>query len=124
MVAIDGMMVARSTNFGREAYRVLWYLTAQLDFTSFTVVELHIAIHQARQIVPNPKNPATLAITWAANLAGPELARITELATLYKAAFRKALAIEFKSRDPGAFAAWDRANQRTIERDRGPSLGR
>ena len=88
------------------------------------LAELYIAIRQARQIAPNPKNPATLAISWAANLAAPELARITELATLYKAAFRTALASEFKSREPGAFTAWDRANQRSIQRDRGPSLGR
>ena len=38
MVAINGMTIARSTNFGREAYRVLWYLTAQLEFICFTVV--------------------------------------------------------------------------------------
>jgi hypothetical protein len=88
------------------------------------LAELYIAIRQAREIAPNPKNPATLAISWAANLAAPELARITELATLYKAACRSAMAAEFRSRDPGAFDAWERVNQRSIQHDRGPSLGR
>ena len=85
---------------------------------------LRSAIRQARHIGPDPKNPAALAIQWAANLARPELAALTRLAGLYKAACRTMLAAEFKSRDPSAAAAWERANQRSVERDRGPSLGR
>ena len=85
---------------------------------------LGTAIRQARHISPDPKNPAALAIQGAANLAGPELAAITRLADRYKAACRTMLTAEFKSRDPSAAAAWERANQRSVERDRGPSLGR
>ncbi|MEI9985762.1 MAG: hypothetical protein WDN69_22825 [Aliidongia sp.] len=88
------------------------------------LAELGTAIRQARHIGPDARNPAALAIQWAANLAGPELAAITKLAGLYKAACRTMLTAEFKSRDPSAAAAWERANQRSVERDRGPSLGR
>ncbi|MEI9985774.1 MAG: hypothetical protein WDN69_22885 [Aliidongia sp.] len=88
------------------------------------LAELRTAIRQAQQIGPDPRNPAALAIQWAATLAGPELAAITKLAGRYKAACRTMLAAEFKSRDPSAAAAWDRTNLRSIERDRGPSLGR
>jgi hypothetical protein len=43
---------------------------------------LRSAIRQARHIGPDPRNPAALAIQWAANLAGPELAALTRLAGL------------------------------------------
>jgi hypothetical protein len=88
------------------------------------LAELRSAIRQARHIGPDPRNSAALAIQWAANLAGPELAAVIRLASLYKNACRTMLAAEFKSRDPSAAAAWERANQRSVERDRGPSLGR
>lgn len=54
MVAINGMAIARSTSFGREAYRVLWYLTARLEFVSFTVVntgEISIDLDMKSQAV-------------------------------------------------------------------------
>ena len=40
MVNLDGISIARSTIFGREAYKILWYLTARLEFDDFTI--LHV----------------------------------------------------------------------------------
>jgi hypothetical protein len=84
------------------------------------------AVVQARQIGPDPANPAKLVVTWAANLAGPELATLNRLASLYPKAFSAAAAAEFAIRAPLAAAEWQRQHQRSVEqsRDRGPSLGR
>jgi DNA-binding MarR family transcriptional regulator len=35
---LDGIIIARSATFGREAYRVLWYLTEQLKFDKFSPI--------------------------------------------------------------------------------------
>lgn len=90
------------------------------------LAELRTAISQARHIGPDPRNPAILAIQWAANLAGPELAALNRLVSLYPKAFSAAAAAEFAIRAPLAFAEWEHKLQRNIERgrDRGPSLGR
>ena len=40
MVNLDGISIARSNAFGREAYKILWYLTARLAFDEFTI--LHV----------------------------------------------------------------------------------
>jgi hypothetical protein len=98
--------------------------TAIRNSRNADLAALGTAIRQARHISPDPKNPAALAIQWAATLAGPELAAIPRLAGRYKAACRTMLTAEFKSRDPSAAAAWERANQRSVERGREPSLGR
>lgn len=37
---LNGMMIARSPAFGREAYKILWYLTEQLEFDSFAVLNI------------------------------------------------------------------------------------
>ena len=37
---LNGMMIARSPVFGREAYRILWYLTEQLEFDHFAVLNI------------------------------------------------------------------------------------
>lgn len=37
---LNGMMIARSPAFGREAYRILWYLTEQLEFDRFAVLNI------------------------------------------------------------------------------------
>lgn len=90
------------------------------------LAELRAAIAHARHIGPDPANPARLAVTWAANRAGPELAALNRLASLYPKAFSVAAAAEFAIRAPLAAAEWQRQHQRSIERgrDRGPGLGR
>ena len=40
MVNLDGISIARSPVFGREAYKILWYLTARLLFDDFTVLNV------------------------------------------------------------------------------------
>ena len=40
MAHLNGMMIARSPAFGREAYKILWYLTEQLEFDSFAVLNI------------------------------------------------------------------------------------
>jgi DNA-binding transcriptional ArsR family regulator len=37
---LNGILIARSPAFGREAYKILWYLTAQLEFEDFTVINI------------------------------------------------------------------------------------
>jgi DNA-binding transcriptional ArsR family regulator len=37
---LNGMMIARSPAFGREAYKILWYLTEQLEFDNFAVLNI------------------------------------------------------------------------------------
>ncbi len=37
---LNGMLIARSNAFGREAYKVLWYLTANLDFETFSALNI------------------------------------------------------------------------------------
>jgi DNA-binding MarR family transcriptional regulator len=40
MVSLDGISIAQSPVFGREAYKILWYLTARLSFDDFTVLNI------------------------------------------------------------------------------------
>ena len=40
MVNLDGISIARSPDFGREAYKILWYLTARLEFDDFSVLNV------------------------------------------------------------------------------------
>ena len=40
MAHLNGMMIARSSAFGREAYKILWYLTEQLESDSFAVLNI------------------------------------------------------------------------------------
>jgi len=40
MVNLDGISIARSTLFGREAYKILWYLTARLEFDDFSILNI------------------------------------------------------------------------------------
>jgi len=37
---LNGMLIARSKAFGREAHKVLWYLTANLDFDRFSPLNI------------------------------------------------------------------------------------
>jgi len=37
---LDGILIARSSAFGGEAHKVLWYLTARLEFDRFSVVNI------------------------------------------------------------------------------------
>jgi len=37
---LNGIMIARSPAFGREAYKILWYLTEQLEFDSYAVLNI------------------------------------------------------------------------------------
>jgi len=40
MVDLDGISIARSPVFGREAYKILWYLTARLEFDDFAILNI------------------------------------------------------------------------------------
>lgn len=40
MDQLNGRMIARSPTFGREAYKILWYLTEQLAFDRFAMLNI------------------------------------------------------------------------------------
>ncbi len=37
---LNGRMIARSNAFGREAYKVLWYLTEKLTFDAYATIHV------------------------------------------------------------------------------------
>jgi DNA-binding MarR family transcriptional regulator len=37
---LDGILIARSSAFGGEAHKVLWYLTARLEFDRFSILNI------------------------------------------------------------------------------------
>jgi len=37
---LNGLLIARSNAFGREAYKVLWYLTEKLSFDDYATINV------------------------------------------------------------------------------------